>query len=158
MSSTIPVSEIQFYIPKWVEMLSPQHELKAQILTQIREYMQNLTHIRDITKDSVQLTGPYIQETLLDQVDLSTGIVRIRIQVKDEFYYKILSEMSGITMESEYDLIHTMKELAAMKEQYVKVQAASKPSARPATASSSRNSPRSRSKTRPSSARVTNSA
>lgn len=32
--------------------------------------------------------------------------------------------MSGITMESEYDLIHTMKELAAMKEQYVKVQAA----------------------------------
>ena len=108
-----PVSEIQFYIPKWVEMLSPQHELKAQILTQIREYMQNLTHIRDITKDSVQLTGPYIQETLLDQVDLSTGIVRIRIQVKDEFYYKILSEMSGITMESEYDLIHTMKELAA---------------------------------------------
>ena len=119
-----PVSEIQFYIPKWVEMLSPQHELKAQILTQIREYMQNLTHIRDITKDSVQLTGPYIQETLLDQVDLSTGIVRIRIQVKDEFYYKILSEMSGITMESEYDLIHTMKELAAMKEQYVKVQAA----------------------------------
>lgn len=119
-----PVSEIQFYIPKWVEMLSPQHELKAQILTQIREYMQNLTHIRYITKDSVQLTGPYIQETLLDQVDLSTGIVRIRIQVKDEFYYKILSEMSGITMESEYDLIHTMKELAAMKEQYVKVQAA----------------------------------
>ena len=32
--------------------------------------------------------------------------------------------MSGIPMESEYDLIHTMKELAAMKEQYVKVQSA----------------------------------
>ncbi len=27
-------------------------------------------------------------------------------------------------MESEYDLIHTMKELAAMKKQYVKVQSA----------------------------------
>lgn len=36
----------------------------------------------------------------------------------------MLSEMSGIQMETEYDLIHTMKELAAMKEQYVKVQAA----------------------------------
>ena len=32
--------------------------------------------------------------------------------------------MSGIQMESEYDLIHTMKELAAMKKQYVKVQSA----------------------------------
>ena len=116
-----PVSEIQFYIPKWVEMLSPEHELKAQILTQIREYMQKLAHIHDITKDSIQITGPYVQETLLDQIDLSSGIIRIRVQVRDEYYYKILSELSGITMESEYDLIHTMKELTNMKEQYVKV-------------------------------------
>ena len=114
-----PVSEIQFYIPKWVEMLSPEHELKAQILTQIREHMQKLAHIRDITKDSIQLTGPYVQEPLLDQIDLSSGIIRIRVQVRDEYYYKILSELSGITMESEYDLIHTMKELTNMKEQYV---------------------------------------
>ena len=33
----------------------------------------------------------------------------------------MLSDMSGIPMESEYELIHTMKELAAMKEKYVKV-------------------------------------
>ena len=33
----------------------------------------------------------------------------------------MLSDMSGISMESEYELIHTMKELAAMKEKYVKV-------------------------------------
>ena len=102
-------------------MLSPEHELKAQILTQIGEHMQKLTHIRDITKDSIQLTGPYVQETLLDQIDLSSGIIRIRVQVRDEYYYQILSELSGITMESEYDLIHTMKELTNMKEQYVKV-------------------------------------
>ena len=116
-----PVSEIQFYIPKWVEMLSPHHELKEGILGQIREQMPKLTHIRDITRTSIQLVAPCIQETLLDEVDLSSGIVRIRIQIKDEFYYKILSEMSGITMESEYDLIHTMKELSAMKEEYVRV-------------------------------------
>lgn len=119
-----PVSQIQFFIPKWVEMLSPDHELKKQILDQIRKKMQKLCHIRDITRDSVRLDGPYVQETLLDEINLSNGIIRVRIQVKDEFYYKILSEMSGITMESEYDLIHTMKELSAMKEQYVKVQGA----------------------------------
>ena len=50
---------------------------------------------------------------LLDQVDLSDGVVQIRIQIKDEYYYKMLSDMSGISMESEYELIHTMKELAA---------------------------------------------
>lgn len=142
--------EIQFYIPKWVEMLSPQHELKAQILTQIREYI--------FSRLQVFSSQDPIFRRHFDQVDLSTGIVRIRIQVKDEFYYKILSEMSGITMESEYDLIHTMKELAAMKEQYVKVQAALGAVRSTGYGVVVPNSPRTRSKTRPSSARVTNSA
>ena len=31
-----PVSEIQFFVPKWVEMLPNDHELKAQLLNQIR--------------------------------------------------------------------------------------------------------------------------
>ena len=119
-----PVSEIQFYIPKWVEMLPTDHELKAQILAQIKERMPRLTHIRDIQKGSVKLAGPYIQDTLLDEVSLADGTVRIRLQVKDEYYYRILSELCGIAMDSEYDLIHTMKELASMKEQYVKVQSA----------------------------------
>lgn len=119
-----PVSEIQFFIPKWVEMLPLDHELKSQVLAQIKEYMKKLSHIRDITKDTVKLQGPYVQDTLLESVSLSDGSVRVRIQINDEYYYKMLSQMSGIHMESEYELISTMKELAAMKEQYVKVQSA----------------------------------
>lgn len=119
-----PVSEIQFFIPKWAEMLPVDHELKAKLLEQIKEKMKNLLQIKNITKESISLDIPYIQDTLLEDVSLSSGKVRVRVQIKDEYYYKMLSEMSGIPMESEYDLIHTMKELAAMKEQYVKVQSA----------------------------------
>ena len=119
-----PVSEIQFFVPKWVEMLPNDHELKLKLLEQIREQMKKLLHIKNITRESVQLTAPFVQDVLLEEVSLSSGKVRIRIQIRDEYYYRMLSEMSGIQMETEYDLIHTMKELAAMKEQYVKVQAA----------------------------------
>lgn len=117
-----PVSEIRYYIPKWTEMLKTEHELKAQILGQIRERMIHLTHIRDVTKDSVKLDGPFVQDTLLEDVNLSDGVVKVRIQIRDEYYYSILSELCGISMKSEYDLIHTMKELSEMKAQYVKVQ------------------------------------
>ena len=117
-----PVSEIHYYIPKWIEMLPADHELKAQIMEQIRNRMVHLAHIRDITKDSVKLEGPFVQDTLLEDVNLSDGIVKIRIQIKDEYYYSILSELCGISMKSEYELIHTMKELSEMKAQYVKVQ------------------------------------
>ncbi len=119
-----PVTEIQFFVPKWVEMLPSDHELKAQLLDCIRTKMKGFHHIKDITRESVTLGIPCVQETMLEEVCLSSGCVRVRVQVKDEYYYKILSEMSGIQMESEYDLIHTMKELATMKKQYVKVQSA----------------------------------
>ena len=36
-----PVSEIQFFVPKWVEMLPNDHELKLKLLEQIREQMKN---------------------------------------------------------------------------------------------------------------------
>ena len=116
-----PVSEIQFFVPKWVEMLSADSELKSQILSQIKVLMKKLLHIRDVTRESVKLEGPYVQDTLLDHVGLSNGTIQIRLQIDDKYYYKMLSDMSGISMESEYELIHTMKELAAMKEKYVKV-------------------------------------
>lgn len=119
-----PVSQIQFFIPRWVEMLPLEHELKQQILSQIRDKMKSMQHIRDITKESVKLSGPYVQDSLLEDVGLSDGTVKVRIRIKEEYYYRMLSQMSGIEMESEYELIHTMQELVHIKEEYVKVQAA----------------------------------
>jgi stage IV sporulation protein A len=119
-----PISEIRFYIPKWVEILPADHELKSQLLTQIRNYMKNLSRICDVTKESVALEGPYVQETLLENVSLSDGTARVRIQINDRYYYQMLSSLSGVPMTSEYELIHTMKELAKVKEQYSRVQSA----------------------------------
>ena len=39
-----PVREIHFYVPKWVEMLPLDHELKSQILGQIRKLMKELAY------------------------------------------------------------------------------------------------------------------
>lgn len=116
-----PVREVQFYIPKWVEILPPDHELKKALLFSIKEKLPSFSRIRGITKESVKIQDDCVQDTLLEDVNLSNGIVRIRINIKDEYYYQILSQMSGIHMESEYELIRTMKELSKMKEEYVKV-------------------------------------
>lgn len=116
-----PVREVQFYIPKWVEILPPDHELKKALLFSIKEKLPSFSRIRGITKESVKIQDDCVQDTLLEDVNLSNGIVRIQINIRDEYYYQMLSQMSGIHMESEYELIRTMKELSKMKEEYVKV-------------------------------------
>lgn len=119
-----PISEISYFVPKWVEMLENQHELKQELMKQIKRNMMNMKHIRDLTKEAVRMESPYVQEVVIENVNLADGSVKIKIQIHDEYYYKILSELSGICMENEYDLVHSIKELANMKEQYVRVQSA----------------------------------
>ena len=68
-----PVSEIELFVPRWVEMLSPEHEVKAALLNEIREKMTRLTHVRDVSRESVYLESPYVEDTLLEQVSLSDG-------------------------------------------------------------------------------------
>lgn len=119
-----PVGQVQFFIPKWVEMLPMDHPLKQDILVQVKKMMQNIRHIRDVTKESVSMEGPYVQSVRLENTDLSNGMVDVRVLVDDKYYYEMLSTLTGVPMTSEYQLVHTIQEFARMKEEYVKVQSA----------------------------------
>lgn len=119
-----PVRQVEFYIPKWVELLPVSHYLKSDILQQIRNIMGNLQYIRDIKNENLQVDSEYVKSTSLEDVNLSNGVVKVRMEMKEPYYYQVLSEMTGVSINSEYQLIHTLKELAKMKEEYVKVQQA----------------------------------
>ena len=47
--------------------------------------------------------------------------VCIRIDFAEQFYYEVLSELTGAQIQGEYELIATMKELSAMKEEYTQI-------------------------------------
>lgn len=119
-----PVRQVEFYIPKWVELLPVSHYLKSDILQQIRNIMRNLQYIRDIKNENLQVDSEYVKSTSLEDVNLSNGVVKVRMEMKEPYYYQVMSEMTGVSINSEYQLIHTLKELAKMKEEYVKVQQA----------------------------------
>jgi stage IV sporulation protein A len=116
-----PLSEIRFYLPKWFDMLPYEHVWKQEILDKIREIMRHVRRIRDITEGGVPLTGSCVKESVPEELNLADGTVRVRVQLKEFFYFQMLSEMSGVHMENEYDLVHTMKELSQMKDQYTRV-------------------------------------
>ena len=119
-----PLGQIQFYIPKWVEILPLTNPLKENLLEQIRQMTAGWRCIRDFTGSSLELEGPYVERVTLEQMDLATGVIRVQIHVREQYYYEMLSEMTGISMGSEYELIHMIREFARMKEEYVKVQSA----------------------------------
>ena len=113
-----PISEFQFYIPKWVEMLSRDHPMKKDLMEQAGNLMDEMNMIRDAVMELPKPDSPYIEEWKVDSVGADNGCVKIRVMIGEQFYYEILSELTGIEITGQYELVTAMKELAELKEEY----------------------------------------
>lgn len=116
-----PVTEVEFYLPKWVEMLSRDHRIKQDLLEHIRRFMENMDDIRSAVSCEEKADSPYINEISVEKVEMDTGKVRVRIWFEQKYYYEVLSELTGTQIKGEYELISTMKELSAMKEEFSQI-------------------------------------
>ncbi|HJA67415.1 MAG TPA: stage IV sporulation protein A [Candidatus Mediterraneibacter cottocaccae] len=113
-----PVTEVEFYIPKWVEMLSRDHAIKKDLVENIRNLMDGIDDIRSVSSMEPQTDSPYIEQAGVEKVEMDTGKVSVRIRFAQKYYYEVLSELTGTQIRGEYELIATMKELTAMKEEF----------------------------------------
>nr|WP_300830944.1 stage IV sporulation protein A [uncultured Acetatifactor sp.] len=116
-----PISSIEFYMPKWVEMLPWDNRMKQDIILQIRNMMKDYSTIRDARTKPVELSSEYIRRCKTDTISLSDGVIRVTLEVEEAYYYEMLTEMVGERISDEYQLISKLKDFAAMKHEYVKV-------------------------------------
>ena len=116
-----PISEVEFFIPKWVEMLPADNRMKQDIILQVKALMKDYDTIRDVLKKPVELDSEYIKRCKTDTISLSDGVIRVTLDVEEAYYYEMLTEMVGETITDEYQLISKLKDFAAMKHEYSKV-------------------------------------
>ena len=116
-----PISEVEFYIPKWVEMLSRNHPIKQELLKAVHTVMEKMEDIRSATAVTNEIESSYIQNLRVDKIEMDTGKVRVQLQFDPQYYYQVLSELTGTDIQGEYELISVLKSLAAMKEEYVQI-------------------------------------
>ncbi len=116
-----PLTMIEFYMPKWVEMLPNTHRMKADIITQIKELMGHLGCVKDVAGNGIHLESEYIRKCKVDGVDMASGCVSVSLDVDDSYYYEMLSDLIGESITGEYQLLSVLREMAQMKKEYVKV-------------------------------------
>lgn len=119
-----PIEKIEFYIPKWVEMLPRDHQIKKELIESVKGLMKKVSVIKDANSENLQIPGEFVKRTKLDHLVMSEGVVKIMIEIDDKYYYEIISELLGAPIQGEYQLMATMQELSRMKEEYVKVKGA----------------------------------
>ena len=117
-----PVTQLNFFIPKWLEILSSDHWLKAGVIQTVTELLGKVTQMKDITESLLDVVTDTIRGMKADRMDLSDGTVSVNVDVNDSYYYQILSDYVGLPIEGEYQLMQTLSSLAKMKQEYEKVQ------------------------------------
>ena len=110
-----PVTEVEFYIPKWVEMLPRDHRIKADLLVQVKSFMGGIGDVRSAVDAELHTDSEYIREMSLEKIEMDTGRVRIQICYEEKYYYEVLSEMAGTEIRGEYELISLVRELSSMR-------------------------------------------
>ena len=78
-----PVSEVEFYIPKWVEMLPADHKIKQDLLKNVKEIMTNLKEIKNAVAGVNLPENSYIENVRVDKIELDTGIIKLIFEFAD---------------------------------------------------------------------------
>ncbi|MBO7196965.1 MAG: stage IV sporulation protein A [Clostridia bacterium] len=115
--SEFPVKELSFSLPQWTQVLPDSHPLKAGILQDIKSFADGVEKLGDIER---QLSNGYRFERL--SVNAGDGVARFNIPVEDGEYYRIISELCGIEVLSEKQLMSTVKELADIRDKYLRIE------------------------------------
>ena len=91
-----PVVDINVNIPKWIDILPIENEIKMHYLEKIKEAIYKVNKLKDVdTINNVFLESEYISKSYISNFDTSTGNVTITLESSDELYEKVLKESIG---------------------------------------------------------------
>ena len=113
-----PVMELDFYLPKWVEMLPVSHKMKEAAIVEASRILNQAEQMKDIAGVTLLPEQEEIASIRLEVTDLASGTVKICFQVDESYYYENISELAGVPIHGEYELISLIRELSAKKEAY----------------------------------------
>lgn len=117
-----PVREIDIFLPKWVETLECEHWLMDHILTGLKGNMTSVSKVRDIEEyKNIFDESEHVKNVEISSINLGEGKAVMHLNINDRLFYKILGEVSGYTIEGDYQLIGLMRELAFAKREYDRV-------------------------------------
>lgn len=117
-----PVEQVNINFPKWVDGLCDDHWLKQSLYTQIKEAFQDVKVLKQVDHAIGKIyKTDIIEKTSLEDILLGNGNVNIYIQLKDELFYKVLTEISGVEIQNEGDLFSIITTLASTKKEYDKI-------------------------------------
>lgn len=117
-----PIERININFPRWVDGLPEDHWLKDELYDEIKNTFTDVNILKQIDSRITKLQNTdVIQNSVINEIQLGTGNINITISLLDDLFYKVLTEISGVTITNEGELFSSMITFANTKKEYDKV-------------------------------------
>ena len=122
-----PIEQIKVNMPEWIALLNPDHYLKKEYITKIKEEVTTVNKLKDIDKINNHFReSEYIAKSYISEVDPSTGEVTINLEAPAGLYSKVLNDIMGISVSTKADLLSLFQELNIARKEYNQIKTALK--------------------------------
>lgn len=120
-----PLQAVDVMLPDWLDALPEDHALRLALFQEILAASENMEKLRDcqLMQERLQQSET-ISAAILEKSDLSTGVASMTLRLPRSLYYETISEQTGVTVQSDGDLIATLREMSAVKLDYDRLRAA----------------------------------
>lgn len=120
-----PLKSIGLFLPEWLEALPGENTLREEIFGNILDSCDGVCKIKDCYDSVGKLAQcENISEVTISKNDLGSGNVEVNVCLPRTLYYKTISEQTGIQVNNDGDLISTLAEMSAVKQDYDKLRSA----------------------------------
>ena len=118
-----PIEQINIRFPRWIEGLQDTNEIKTELFNEIKECFSETKKLKEINDDVRKLQSTQvITRTEISKIELGTGNVELNISLKEELFYKVLTEITGEEISDEGKLFAKITEFSKIKKEYDKLE------------------------------------
>lgn len=114
-----PLQSMAVYLPDWVDSMPNSTALKQQLFNEIAQAGCDAQKIRDCSLFASKLgCCSEISSAGIENSDLGTGEISVRIQMPRSLYYKTISDETGLEVNNDGELMAMLTAMSEMKADY----------------------------------------
>lgn len=118
---SFPVSELYYYLPKWVELLPQDDAIQVALQQYMKDLLYHFKEVKDVKKALPDPENEYVEDVKVESVQMDTGCISVRILLKERYYYDMLSELTGSEIRNEYSFMCMLRNMATIKKEYEEI-------------------------------------
>ena len=116
------IERIEVKFPRWLDGLETNNNLKIKLFENVQKTFSNAIKLRDVEDNYLRLEEcEEIKKVSVEEINLGTGLVTVKVELNDDLFYNILTDITGVEIKNEGELFSCISSFAKTKKDYDKM-------------------------------------